>query len=186
MVPLHMEQAWDVVEVMGKPVLPGTPVARVVFRGPTGVLVDGGCNQFSGRVERNDSGLLRISRYSGSHRECDLPARSEALLNSALIMVTHYQQQGAGLALRNDDGATLVRLAPSSNQDVHALEQAVVRTAPAPSHAGRVVKGAKTTKGKAAAHGKGRPSAKASSSSHKAPVGKSSGKTATHPKKKPS
>lgn len=169
--PLHFEQAWDVVEVMGKPVAPG---ARVVFRGPGGLLVDGGCNQFSGRVERSAQGLLRVSRYSGSHRECDGPARSEAVLNSALIMATHYQQQGQTLELRNDDGTPLVRLAPSANQEVQSLEQAVARAAPASAHGGKSAKGSKAAKGgKASAHSKGKSSSKGAASSGKASSGKS-------------
>jgi len=161
--PLHFEQAWDVVEVMGKPVAAGEPAARVVFRGQGGLLVDGGCNQFSGRVERDEQGQLRVSRYSGSHRECDVPARAEAVLNSALIMTTHYQQRGQALELRNADGLTLVRLVPSANQDVQSLERAVARAAPTPSH-GKSGKVAKSAKGaKALAHGKGKSSTKVAS-----------------------
>ncbi len=118
------EQAWDVVELAGQPMLSDSQrPARVVLR-PNGLLwVDGGCNHFSGRVERDAQGLFRISKYGSAHRACDKPPRSEAFLNSALMMVDNFRWD-RGLLLRSGS-SELLRLRPSANQDTHALEQSL-------------------------------------------------------------
>ncbi|MCX7250036.1 MAG: META domain-containing protein [Burkholderiales bacterium] len=122
------EQAWDVVELAGQPMLSDSqrPV-RVVLR-PQGMLwVDGGCNYFSGRVERDALGLFRISKYGSTHRACEKPPRSEAFLNSALMMVDNFRWD-RGLLLRSGS-SELLRLRPSANQDIQALEQSLGRRA---------------------------------------------------------
>lgn len=129
------EQAWDVVELAGQPVLSDSQrPARVVLR-PNGQLwVDGGCNYFSGRVERDAQGLFRISKYGGTHRACEVPPRSEAFLNSALMMVDNFRWD-RGLLLRSGS-SELLRLRPSANQDIQALEQGLAhRALPAPATA---------------------------------------------------
>ncbi len=120
------EQAWDVVELAGQPVLSDSQrSARVVLR-PNGQLwVDGGCNYFSGRVERDAQGLFRVSKYGGTHRACEVPPRSEAFLNSALMMVDNFRWD-RGLLLRSGS-SELLRLRPSANQDIQALEQGLMR-----------------------------------------------------------
>lgn len=122
------EQAWDVVELAGQPLLSDSSrPPRVVLR-PNGQLwVDGGCNYFSGRVERDALGLFRVSKYGSSHRTCDKPPRSEAFLNSALMMVDNFRWD-RGLLLRSGS-SELLRLRPSANQDVQALEQGLGRHA---------------------------------------------------------
>jgi heat shock protein HslJ len=122
------EQAWDVVELAGQPMLSDNQrPARVVLR-PNGMLwVDGGCNYFSGRVERDAQGLFRVSKYGSSHRTCDKPPRSEAFLNSALMMVDNFRWDRA-LLLRNGS-SELLRLRPSANQDTQDLEQSLGRHA---------------------------------------------------------
>ena len=129
------EQAWDVVELAGQPVLSDSQrPARVVLR-PNGQLgVDGGVNYFSGRVERDAQGLFRISKYGGTHRACEVPPRSEAFLNSALMMVDNFRWD-RGLLLRSGS-SELLRLRPSANQDIQALEQGLAhRALPAPATA---------------------------------------------------
>ncbi|MEO0002785.1 MAG: hypothetical protein RLZZ22_477 [Pseudomonadota bacterium] len=129
------EQAWDVVELAGQPTLIDSQrPARVVLR-PQGVLwVDGGCNYFSGRVERNAQGLFRVSKYGGTHGGCDTPPRSEAFLNSALMMVDNFRWD-RGLLLRSGS-SELLRLRPSTDQDTYSLEQGLARRAmPAPASA---------------------------------------------------
>lgn len=120
------EQAWDVVELAGQPLLSDSQrPPRVVLR-PNGQLwVDGGCNYFSGRVERDAQGQFRVSKYGSSHRVCDKPPRSEAFLNSALMMVDNFRWD-RGLLLRSGS-SELLRLRPSANQDIHAIEQGLGR-----------------------------------------------------------
>lgn len=122
------EQAWDVVELAGQPILSDSQrPARVVLR-PQGLLwVDGGCNYFTGRIERDSRGLFRVSKYGSSHRACDKPPRSEAFLNSALMMVDNFRWD-RGLLLRNGS-SELLRLRPSANQDIQGLEQSLGRRA---------------------------------------------------------
>ena len=122
------EQAWDVVELAGQPLLTDSQrPPRLVLR-PNGQLwVDGGCNYFSGRIERDDQGQFRVSKYGSSHRVCDKPPRSEAFLNSALMMVDNFRWD-RGLLLRSGS-SELLRLSPSANQDVHAIEQGLTRHA---------------------------------------------------------
>jgi len=129
--PQRFERAWDVVELMGQPMLADVQrPARVVIRPQGSLLVDGGCNYFSGRIERDAQGLFRISRYGGTHGGCEKPPRSEAFLNSALVMVDNYRWD-RGLVLRS--GANdLVRLQPSANQDSQDIEQALASFAAAP------------------------------------------------------
>lgn len=150
--PLRFEQAWDVVELMGQPRLAGgLRPPRVVLRPQGGLMVDGGCNHFSGRVERDAQGLFRVSKYGGTHGGCDEPSRAEALLNSALMMVDNFRWD-RGLLLRSGE-TELLRLQPSANQDSAELEQALVRRpvpAAAPEAAPvvcRPVKAAKPRKG---------------------------------------
>lgn len=128
------EQAWDVVELAGQPMLSDNQrPARVVLR-PQGLLwVDGGCNYFSGRVERDALGLFRVSKYGSTHRTCEKPPRSEAFLNSALMMVDNFRWD-RGLLLRSGS-SELLRLRPSANQDIHALEQSLGRRAVPPAAA---------------------------------------------------
>ncbi len=154
----RFEQAWDVVELMGQP-MPGSGhrPARVLLRPQGGIWVDGGCNYFSGRIERDAQGLFRVSKYGGTHSACDKPPRSEALLNSALMMVDSYHWD-RGLVLRSG-GNDLVRLQPSANQDSQDIEQGLgSRAAPAPVSASaqgvvrqdcRKVKVARSAKSKA-------------------------------------
>lgn len=122
------EQAWDVVELAGQPLLSDSSrPPRLVLR-PNGQLwVDGGCNYFSGRVERDAQGLFRVSKYGSNHRTCDKPPRSEAFLNSALMMVDNFRWD-RGLLLRSGS-SELLRLRPSANQDIQALEQGLGRHA---------------------------------------------------------
>ena len=149
----RFEQAWDVIELMGQPMLGDAQrQARVLIRPQGGIWVDGGCNYFSGRIERDVQGLFRVSRYGGTHAACDKPPRSEALLNSALMMVDNYRWD-RGLVLRSGDNE-LVRLQPSANQDSQDIEQGLVagRPAPAPQAVGqdcRKVKVARSAKSKA-------------------------------------
>lgn len=126
--PQRFERAWDVVELMGQPMLSDAQrPARILIRPQGSLLVDGGCNYFSGRIERDAQGLFRISRYGGTHGGCEKPPRSEAFLNSALVMVDNYRWD-RGLVLRS--GANdLVRLQPSANQDSQDIEQALASRA---------------------------------------------------------
>lgn len=128
------EQAWDVVELAGQPLLSDSSrPPRLVLR-PNGQLwVDGGCNYFSGRVERDAQGLFRVSKYGSTHRTCEKPPRSEAFLNSALMMVDNFRWD-RGLLLRNGS-SELLRLRPSANQDMQALEQSLGRRAVPPAAA---------------------------------------------------
>ena len=132
----RFEQAWDVVELMGQPMLSDAQrLARVLIRPQGSLWVDGGCNYFSGRIERDAQGLFRVSKYGGTHGSCEKPPRSEALLNSALVMVDNYRWD-RGLVLRNGD-SELVRLMPSANQDGQEVEQALAsraEAAAAPAH----------------------------------------------------
>lgn len=116
------EQAWDVVELMGQP-MPASDQRppRVVLRPQGGLIVDGGCNYFSGRTERDAQGLFRVSKYGGTHGQCEQPARSEVLLNSALVLVDSYRWD-RGLVLRSGD-RDLIRLVPSANQDSQDIER---------------------------------------------------------------
>lgn len=127
-----LEQAWDVVELGGQPMLSDSQrPARVVLR-PQGLLwVDGGCNYFSGRVEYDDQGLFRISKYGSTQRVCGKPPRSEAFLNSALMMVDNFRWD-RDLLLRNGS-SELLRLRPSANQDTQELEQNLGRRAVPPA-----------------------------------------------------
>lgn len=132
--PRRFEQVWDVVELMGQqPMLTGGQrPARVVLRSQGGLMVDGGCNYFSGRVERDAQGLFRVSKYGGTHSGCEKPPRSEALLNSALMMVDGYRWD-RGLVLRSG-GNDLLRLQPSANQSSQDIEQALAsRAVPVPA-----------------------------------------------------
>ncbi len=128
------EQAWDVVELAGQPTLAdGQRPARVVLRPGGQLWVDGGCNYFSGRVERDSRGLFRVSKYGSAQRACDKPPRSEAFLNSALMMVDNFRWD-RGLLLRNGS-SELLRLRPSANQDLQAIEQGVAHRALPPTAA---------------------------------------------------
>lgn len=133
--PQRFEQAWDVVELMGQPMLADAErPARLLLRPQGSLWVDGGCNYFSGRVERDAQGLFRVSRYGGTHSACEKPPRSEALLNSALMLVDGYRWDG-GLVLRSG-GSDVLRLQPSANQDSNDIEQGLAgRAAPAPAPA---------------------------------------------------
>lgn len=133
--PQRFEQAWDVVELMGQPMLADAErPARLLLRPQGSLWVDGGCNYFSGRVERDAQGLFRVSRYGGTHSACEKPPRSEALLNSALMLVDGYRWDG-GLVLRSGSSDVL-RLQPSANQDSNDIEQGLAgRAAPAPAAA---------------------------------------------------
>jgi META domain len=170
--PPTLEQAWDVVEVMGRPVEPAARRARLVVR-PGTLLVDGGCNYFSGRLERGPEGLFRVLRYSGTHSACPTPSRGEAVLNSALVMVNNFRFED-GLVLRSGDSA-VVRLVPSASQDSRDIEQAVARVRPAPRAESRSARSARATaastakKTKAAkpASRKGAKTARSGSSSSK-------------------
>ena len=118
------EQAWDVVELAGQPMLSDNQrPARVVLRPNGSLWVDGGCNYFSGRVERDAQGLFRVSKYGSAHRACEKPPRSEAFLNSALMMVDNFRWD-RGLLLRSGS-SELLRLRPSANQDTQGLEQSL-------------------------------------------------------------
>ena len=118
------EQAWDVVELAGQPMLSDNQrPARVVLRPNGSLWVDGGCNYFSGRVERDAQGLFRVSKYGSTHRACEKPPRSEAFLNSALMMVDNFRWD-RGLLLRSGS-SELLRLRPSANQDTQGLEQSM-------------------------------------------------------------
>ena len=121
----RFEQAWDVLSIMGKP-LPSalTRQPRIVLRPQGSLLVDGGCNQFSGRFERNAQGLFRVSKYGGTHGACGEPPRSEALLNSALMMADGFRWDGGALVLLGGQ-SELLRLQPSANQDGQEIEQAL-------------------------------------------------------------
>ncbi len=151
----RFDQAWDVVELMGQPMLAGGQrPPRVVLRPQGGLMVDGGCNYFSGRIERDAQGLFRVFKYGGTHGACEEPPRSEAVLNSALMMVDNFRWD-RGLLLRSGE-TELLRLQPSANQDNSELEQALVRrpvpaaaaaAVPAPA-ACRPVKVAKSSKGR--------------------------------------
>lgn len=122
------EQAWDVVELAGQPMLSDNQrPARVVLRPNGSLWVDGGCNYFSGRVERDAQGLFRVSKYGSTQRVCEKPPRSEAFLNSALMMVDNFRWD-RGLLLRSGS-SELLRLRPSANQDTQALEQGLGRRA---------------------------------------------------------
>ncbi len=164
--PLRFEQAWDVVELMGQPMLAGgLRPPRVVLRPQGGLMVDGGCNHFSGRVERDAQGLFRVSKYGGTHGGCEEPSRAEALLNSALMMVDNFRWD-RGLLLRSGE-TELLRLQSSANQDSAELEQALVRR-PIPAAAPEVVpvvcrpvKAAKSSKGGKAAKAKAKTKAAA-------------------------
>ena len=128
------EQAWDVVELAGQPMLSDNQrPARVVLRPNGSLWVDGGCNYFSGRVERDAQGLFRVSKYGSTQRVCEKPPRSEAFLNSALMMVDNFRWD-RGLLLRSGS-SELLRLRPSANQDIHALEQSLGRRAVPPAAA---------------------------------------------------
>lgn len=118
----RFEQAWDVVELMGQP-MPASDQRppRVVLRPQGGLIVDGGCNYFSGRTARDAQGLFRVSKYGGTHGQCEQPARSEVLLNSALVLVDSYRWD-RGLVLRSGD-RDLIRLVPSANQDSQDIER---------------------------------------------------------------
>lgn len=143
--PLRFEQAWDVVELMGQPMLTDAQrPARVLLRPQGGLWVDGGCNYFSGSIERDPQGLFRVFRYGGTHGGCEKPPRSEAFLNSALVMIDNYRWD-RGLVLRSG-AKDLIRLVPSANQDSAEFEPAlasrVAVAAPhtaAPAQASRVV-----------------------------------------------
>lgn len=127
-----LEQVWDVVELMGRPVTfdgPRTP--RMMFRAPNEVWVDGGCNRFSGRVERDGQGGFRISKYTGTHGACEAPSRAEAILNSALVMADNSRWD-RGLVLRSGE-TELVRLLPSTSQDTQIFENWARRPAPPPT-----------------------------------------------------
>lgn len=118
------EQAWDVVELAGQPMLSDNQrPARVVLRPNGSLWVDGGCNYFSGRVERDAQGLFRVSKYGSTQRVCEKPPRSEAFLNSALMMVDNFRWD-RGLLLRSGS-SELLRLRPSANQETQALEQSM-------------------------------------------------------------
>ena len=177
---VRLDQVWDVVEVMGRPLEPSSRRARLVIRSPGTLLVDGGCNYFSGRLERGADGLFRVTRYSGTHNQCQTPSRAEAVLNSALLMVNNYRVD-AGLVLRSGE-MDLVRLAPSAQQDSSAIEQAVERVKPAPRAASRSArahhsakKGAKASQVKAgkAKSAKTAAQAKGAKAGKTAKVGKS-------------
>jgi hypothetical protein len=129
--PLRLERAWEVVELLGQPMLTDAPrPARVLIRPEGSLWVDGGCNYFSGRTERDAQGRFRVSQYGGTHGHCNQPPRSEAFLNSALVMVDNYRWD-RGLVLRSGD-RDLIRLLPSVNQDSQDIEQALAgRAAPA-------------------------------------------------------
>jgi len=127
--PKRFDQVWEVVEIMGKPLGAQQRPARVALRGQGGLLVDGGCNYFSGRFEHDAQGQFRVSKYTGTHGSCEAPPRAEALLNSALVLVNGYRWDN-GLVLSSEAG-DLVRLRPSANQDMQEAEQAVARRAPA-------------------------------------------------------
>lgn len=133
--PQRFEQAWDVVELMGQPMLADAErPARLLLRPQGSLWVDGGCNYFSGRIERDAQGLFRVSKYGGTHSACEKPPRSEALLNSALMLVDGYRWDG-GLVLRSGSSDVL-RLQPSANQDSNDIEQGLAgRAAPAPAAA---------------------------------------------------
>ena len=126
----RFEQAWDVLSIMGKP-LPSslTRQPRVVMRPQGGLLVDGGCNQFSGRFERDAQGLFRVSKYGGTHGACGEPPRSEALLNSALMMADGFRWERGALVLLGGQ-SELLRLQPSANQDSQEIEQALASRPP--------------------------------------------------------
>ena len=124
----RFEQAWDVVELMGQPMMTDAQrSARVLIRPQGSLWVDGGCNYFSGRIERDGQGLFRISKYGGTHGGCEKPPRSEAFLNSVLVMVDNYRWD-RGLVLRSGSN-DLVRLLPSANQDSQDIEQALASRA---------------------------------------------------------
>jgi len=129
--PKRFEQVWEVVEIMGQPLASQQRPARVALRGQGALLVDGGCNYFSGRFEHDAQGQFRVSKYTGTHGSCEVPPRSEALLNSALVLVNGYRWDN-GLVLSSESG-DLVRLRPSANQDTQEIEQALARRAPAPA-----------------------------------------------------
>jgi hypothetical protein len=99
----------------------------VVLRPNGSLWVDGGCNYFSGRVERDAQGLFRVSKYGSTQRVCEKPPRSEAFLNSALMMVDNFRWD-RGLLLRSGS-SELLRLRPSANQDTQGLEQSLGRRA---------------------------------------------------------
>lgn len=169
--PQRLEQAWDVIEAMGKPVAGGERAARIVLRGQGALLVDGGCNRFSGRYEHDAQGQFRVSKYSGTHDACSNPPRSEAVLNSALVLVNNYRWDH-GLVLRSGD-SDLLRLQPSANQDSQDIEQALVRhPAVAPVQAAAAaepacgpVKAAKSRHGKAK-HGKAKAKSRSKLKAH--------------------
>ena len=126
--PKRFEQVWEVVEIMGQPLASQQRPARVALRSQGSLLVDGGCNYFSGRFEHDGQGQFRVSKYTGTHGSCEAPPRSEALLNSALVLVNGYRWDN-GLVL-SSEGGDLVRLRPSANQDTQEIEQALARRAP--------------------------------------------------------
>lgn len=203
--PQRLEQAWDVIAVMGKPVPAGERGARIVLRGQGSLLVDGGCNYFSGRYEHDSQGTFRVSKYTGTHDACGNPPRSEAVLNSALLMVNNYRWD-RGLVLLSGDGE-LVRLQPSANQDSRELEQGLARRPAAaaaqeaaeppchPVQAGKLKKGkaAKSRKAhdsacspaKAAsaksAHAGAKATGKSRATKLKAAKGRQGGKSTTRP-----
>jgi META domain len=132
--PRRFEQAWDVVELMGQPMVAGDQRSpRVVLRPQGSLMVDGGCNYFSGRTERDAQGLFRVSRYGGSHGQCEKPPRSEILLNSALVLVDNYRWD-RGLVLLSGE-RELIRLLPSANQDSQDIERGLAGLASAPAAA---------------------------------------------------
>mgnify|MGYP001271733606 CR=1 FL=1 len=193
-VPRRLEQVWEVVDIMGQPLGTQQRQARVALRGQGGLLVDGGCNYFSGRFEHDAQGQFRVSKYSGTHGRCEAPPRSEALLNSALVLVNGYRWDD-GLVLSSEQG-DLVRLRPSANQDTQEIEQALAQRASGaacqPAKAGRShrVKGrarrvacqpAQAAAAKATA-GKGARGGKAVAKSQ--PVAKAAAKPAAHSRKR--
>lgn len=128
----RFEQAWDVVELMGQPMLTDAQrPARVLLRPQGGIWVDGGCNYFSGRSERDAQGSFRVSKYGGTHTGCEKPPRSEALLNSALMLVDGYRWD-RGLVLLSG-GKELVRLQPSANQDSQDVERGLAQRTSTPT-----------------------------------------------------
>ena len=104
--------------------MPSAP--RILIRPQGSLLVDGGCNYFSGRIERDAQGCSAF-RYGGTHGGCEKPPR---LRGFPELGAGHGGQLPLGPWPERRSGANdLVRLQPSANQDSQDIEQVLASRA---------------------------------------------------------
>jgi putative lipoprotein len=104
---------WDIIELGGR-MLVVDPLPRISFFEEDAFSAGAGCNRFSGSYTLDGTTIDFPDQVAGTMMACPPPLdRLEADMIEAITSATAVVPSGAGLALTNSAGVTVLRMRPA-------------------------------------------------------------------------